>query len=174
MTPRSRSLAALATASLVAMSGCSSAPSEPTAASAPASAAAATTSGSAEMDGPVDIGGARELYVRCTGEGEPTVILESGYHDSSTLWSEAEPDPPAVGPSVQERLSEHVRVCSYDRPGTIVYGTELSLTDRSTPVDQPRPASAAVADLRALIGALELPTPVVIVGHSMGGLLARL
>lgn len=75
---------------------------------------------------------------------------------------------------MQERLSAHVRVCSYERPGTIVYGSELALTDRSTPVDQPRPASYAIADLHALIAAAELPTPVVIVGHSMGGLLTRL
>ena len=145
----------------------------PTGSSAPASTGAAQP----DIDGPVDIGGGRSLYLHCTGRGEPTVILESGYHDSASLWSESEPTPPAVGPSVQERLSEHVQVCSYDRPGTIVLsGTsgEISLTDRSTSVSMPRPASAAVEDLHALITAAELPTPVVIVAHSMGGLLARL
>ena len=102
------------------------------------------------------------------------MILESGYHDSSGLWSVDEPTPPAVGPSVQDRLAEHVRVCSYDRPGTLVYGTPLALTTRSTPVPQPRTAGAAVRDLHALVGAAKLTTPVVIVAHSFGGLLTQL
>jgi pimeloyl-ACP methyl ester carboxylesterase len=102
------------------------------------------------------------------------VILESGYHDSSGLWSVDEPAPPAAGPSVQDRLAEHVRVCSYDRPGTLVYGTPLALTTRSTPVSQPRSAGAAVRDLHALVGAAKLTTPVVVVAHSFGGLLTQL
>ena len=143
------------------------------------SAAGSTAAAQPDIDGPVDIGGGRSLYVHCTGQGGPAVILESGYHDSASLWSESEPTPPAVGPSVQERLAEHVRVCSYDRPGTIVRPdlsdpTQLALTDGSTSVPMPRPASAAVEDLHALITAVDLPTPVVIVAHSMGGLLARL
>jgi len=75
---------------------------------------------------------------------------------------------------VQDRLAEHVRVCSYDRPGTLVYGTPLALTTRSTPVPQPRTAGAAVRDLHALVGAAKLTTPVVIVAHSFGGLLTQL
>jgi pimeloyl-ACP methyl ester carboxylesterase len=127
------------------------------------------------VDGRVEIGGGRSLFVSCAGEGEPTVILESGYHDSSSLWSQVEPILPSTGPSVQERLSRHGRVCSYDRPGTLVYGGEVTLTTRSTPVlEMPRPANAAVADLHALIAATGLPTPVILVAHSFGGLLARL
>ena len=137
-----------------------------------------TTAATGELGGPVDIGGGRSLHLHCTGRGEPTVILESGYHDSSDLWSVSEPTPPAVGPSVQERLSRHTRVCSYDRPGTLVRsgpeGDQVAVTERSTAVPMPRPASAAVADLHALIAAAGLPTPVVLVAHSMGGLLARL
>lgn len=104
------------------------------------------------------------------------MILEAGYYGSASSWSVSEPTPPAVGPSVQERLADHVRVCSYDRPGTLLTGTDgkFMLTDRSTSVEMPRPASAAVEDLHTLIAAADLPTPVVIVGHSMGGLLARL
>ena len=131
----------------------------------PASSAPVTGPEDGNIDGPVGIGDGRRIYLHCTGEGSPTVILESGYHDSSTLWSAGEPTPPAVGPSVQQRLSERVQVCSYDRPGTIGYGSELSLTDRSTPVSNPRLPSAAVADLHALIDAAELATPVVIVTH---------
>ena len=102
------------------------------------------------------------------------MVLEAGYHDSSALWSFDGPTPPAVGPSVQERLADRVRVCSYDRPGTVVYGDPLKLTTRSTPVAQPRTAAAAVTDLHALVAAARLTTPIVLVAHSFGGLLARL
>lgn len=141
---------------------------------APAASGTATPAGPGRYQGPVDIGGGRHLHLNCSGSGAPTVILEAGYHDSSTLWSFDEPTPPAVGPSVQEQLAEHVRVCSYDRPGTIVYGNPPTLTTRSTPVTQPRTAGAAVRDLHALVGAAGLTTPIVIVAHSFGGLLARL
>ena len=137
-------------------------------------AATATPGGPGRFQGQVDIGDGRKLYLSCSGRGTPTVILESGYHDSSGLWSVDEPAAPAVGPSVQDRLAEHVRVCSYDRPGTLVYGTPLALTTRSTPVPQPRTAGAAVRDLHALVGAAKLTTPVVIVAHSFGGLLTQL
>lgn len=69
----------------------------------------------------MDLGAGRLMYLRCSGQGAPTVILESGYYDSSDLWWQAEPLAPSVGPAMQERLSERVRVCSYDRPGTIRY-----------------------------------------------------
>ena len=141
---------------------------------APAESATATPGGPGKYQGPVDIGGGRHLYLNCSGSGAPTVILEAGYHDSSALWSLDEPAPPAVGPSVQEQLAEHVRVCSYDRPGTVVYGNPPTLTTRSTAVSQPRTAAAAVRDLHALVGAARLTTPVVLVAHSFGGLLARL
>jgi pimeloyl-ACP methyl ester carboxylesterase len=137
-------------------------------------ATTATPGGPGRFQGQVDIGDGRKLYLSCSGRGTPTVILESGYHDSSGLWSVDEPAPPAVGPSVQDRLAERVRVCSYDRPGTLVYGTPLALTTLSTPVAQPRSAGAAVRDLHALVGAAKLTTPVVIVAHSFGGLLTQL
>jgi hypothetical protein len=51
--------------------------------------------------GRVDIGGRRQLYLRCAGRGAPTVILESGIHDSSDVWTLSDPKPPVVGsPSV--------------------------------------------------------------------------
>ena len=80
-------------------------------------ATTATPGGPGRFQGQVDIGDGRKLYLSCSGRGTPTVILQSGYHDSSRLWSFDEPTPPAVGPSVEERLAERVRVCSYDRPG---------------------------------------------------------
>ncbi len=177
MAHRNRSRVAIALATML-LAGCGSGDGAAATSTSTASLSAASSSGSVAADGnpdgPIDIGGGREIYLHCTGRGSPTVILESGYHDASSLWSIDEPTPPAVGPSVQERLSAHVQVCSYDRPGTITQGAAPALTDRSTPVPNPRPPSAAVADLHTLIGAAGLPTPVVIVAHSMGGLLARL
>jgi pimeloyl-ACP methyl ester carboxylesterase len=140
----------------------------------PTGSATAPAGGPGRFKGQVDIGDGRKLYQSCRGRGTPTVILEAGYHDSSALWSLDEPTPPAVGPSVQERLAERVRVCSYDRPGTIVYANPPTLTTRSTLVAQPRTAASAVRDLHALVGAAKLTTPIVIVAHSFGGLLARL
>ena len=53
----------------------------------------------ADIAVPVDIGGGRSLYLECHGSGAPTVILESGYHDSSDLWTISDVQPPvARGP----------------------------------------------------------------------------
>ena len=138
--------------------------------------ATATPAGPGRFQGQVDIGDGRKLYVSgCSGRGTPTVILESGYHDSSSLWSVDEPMPPAVGPSVQDRLAEHVRVCSYDRPGTPGLRHPADPDDPQHPgAAAARSAGAAVRDLHALVGAADLTTPVVIVAHSFGGLLAQL
>src|SRR5580704_15315147 len=51
----------------------------------------------------VDIGG-YSLYINCSGKGSPTVILENGLGDVSSVWS-----------LVQPQLAKSVRVCSYDR-----------------------------------------------------------
>ncbi|WP_181780234.1 alpha/beta fold hydrolase [Pseudonocardia pini] len=137
----------------------------------------ATPVASAVVDGPVDIGGGRQLYLHCAGPqtaGRPTIVLESGYHDSSDPWNLTDAAAPAVGPSVFERLSAGNRVCAYDRPGTFRYADPLALTDRSTPVPMPRTARAVVDDLHALLGAAAVPGPYLLVGHSMGGLFARL
>jgi hypothetical protein len=53
----------------------------------PASAARADAPGS-----DVDIGG-RKIYVRCSGPrvaGEATIVLVSGYHDSSDVWTQSD------------------------------------------------------------------------------------
>ena len=48
----------------------------------------------------IDIGGGRQIFLECAGEGTPTVILESGIHDSSDYWVNIQPNPPAIGPDV--------------------------------------------------------------------------
>jgi pimeloyl-ACP methyl ester carboxylesterase len=75
----------------------------------------------------VDVGGGRMLYLYCSGParpGLPTVILISGYHDSSDPWTQPDvlsPLPQATGPSVLPGLARTDRVCAYDRPGTVRY-----------------------------------------------------
>jgi len=114
------------------------------------------------------------MFLDCMGEGEPTVILESGIHDSSEYWTESQLLPPAVDPPVMQGLAETNRVCRYDRPGTVVPGDPPAITDRSTPVQMPRTVAESVADLNTLLTEAEVPGPYVLVAHSWGGMIAQL
>jgi pimeloyl-ACP methyl ester carboxylesterase len=129
---------------------------------------------SGDFRGPIDIGNGRHLYLECRGKGSPTVILESGYHNSSDPWNQSEAAAPAVGPAVLPALAGTHRVCAYDRPGTLRYSDPPTLSDRSSPAAMPRTAQDVVGDLHALLAAAHLPGPYVLVGHSLGGLFARL
>jgi len=127
----------------------------------------------------IDIGG-RELYLVCGGQlapGRPTVVLVSGYHDSSDPWTQADVLsllPGAVGPPVLPGLARSQRVCAYDRPGTLRYIDGLPLTSRSTAVSQPRTVKDLTVELHALLSKARVPPPYVLVGHSLGGLIALL
>ena len=131
------------------------------AAAAPSVAPAADTAGS------VDIGGGRKMYMECRGAGAPAVVIVAGGKAAADDWTEAA----APGaPNVFDAIGAFTEVCAYDRPGTPV-GEEPS---RSDPTPQPRTAGDAVADLHALLSAAGIATPVVLVGHSYGGLVVRL
>lgn len=127
-----------------------------------------------DFAGPVEIGNGRHLYLQCRGRGTPTVILESGYHNSSDPWSQSDAAAPATGPAVMPALAGAHRVCAYDRPGTLRNSEPPTLSDRSSSVPMPRTASDVVSDLHALLEAARLPGPFVLVGHSLGGLFIRL
>ena len=125
----------------------------------------------------VEVGG-RSVYLTCHGRaaaGAPTVILVAGYHDSSDVWQADALDllSPATGPAVFPALAVSHRVCAYDRPGTLRYIDGTPLTDRSTPVPQPRAAREIVAELHDLLAAAGIAAPYLMVGHSLGGLIAR-
>ena len=127
----------------------------------------------------VAIGNGRTVFLECHGANAPgnaTVVLISGYRDSGDVWTVDEIiAPPAVGPAVPVALARDHRVCSFDRPGTVRYTAEGNpLTDRSTPVPQPRTASDVVADLHAVLAAAQVPAPYLLTAHSLGGLFARL
>ena len=102
----------------------------------------------------VNIGG-RSLHIRCVGPatGGPTVILEAGAGDHSNRWT-----------AVQDLLAPRVRSCAYDRAGL----------GWSEPGPTPRTLQQEVFELHALLEKAKVPGPFVLVGHSLGGLVARL
>ena len=95
----------------------------------------------------VDVGG-RKMHIDCTGEGSPTVIVDSGLGDSYLSWRKVQPE-----------IAKFTRVCSYDRAG-------LGYSD---PSSQPRTSKVIAEELHALLQAASVSPPYVIVGHSMGG-----
>ena len=127
--------------------------------------------------GLVDIGGGRKIYLKCRGTGSPTVVLISGTRGAHDDWTDlidpknpvgaTKPDESAVFPQV----SKFTQVCAYDRPGTTRNDNTVTA---STPVRQPTTAQQGVADLHALLIAAREPGPYILVGHSWGGLIARL
>ncbi|SPM33627.1 hypothetical protein MRAB57_1431 [Mycobacterium rhizamassiliense] len=135
---------------------------------------APATGATGDFSGPIEIGNGRHLYLECRGKGSPTVILESGYHNSADPWSQLDTAPPAVGPAVLPALAATHRVCAYDRPGTLRASDPATISDRSSPVAMPRTATDVVGDLHALLAAARLRGPYLLVGHSLGGLFARL
>jgi pimeloyl-ACP methyl ester carboxylesterase len=101
----------------------------------------------------VAVGKGRELYVNCVGSGRPTAVLEAGFPGDSTTWRD-----------VQPRLGETTRTCAYDRAGL----------GNSPPMPGVHDARDEVADLQRLLRAAGIRPPYVLVGHSYGGMLARL
>lgn len=100
----------------------------------------------------VDIGG-RRLYVDCVGNGSPTVILDSGFGDSSSVWRET-----------QKQIHAFTRVCRYDRANL----------GESDPAPKPRTSQQMVEDLHALLRNSGMSGPFVLVGHSIAGFTVRL
>jgi pimeloyl-ACP methyl ester carboxylesterase len=102
----------------------------------------------------VDVEGLR-LHLDCRGQGDPTVVFESGLGDPALAWA-----------LVQPEVARFTRACSYDRAGA-GYSDEPRY-------DRARDGRALVGDLHALLSAAGVTGPYVLVGHSFGGLLVRL
>lgn len=118
-----------------------------------------------------------DLAVRCDGAaraGQPAVVLVSGQGVPAVSWAAPPPEelqaavmwrPPfGARQSVQPALAAFSRTCVYDRPGL---GSSSDLPDAT-----PRTVPDAVNDLHALLSVLSPDHPVVLVGHSIGGLIA--
>ena len=99
----------------------------------------------------VDVGGYR-LHLNCTGKSGPTIVLIAGAGDFSFDWG-----------LVQPKLSLFARVCSYDRAG-------LAWSD---PGPTPHTMKQDAYELHTLLKAARIKAPYVLVGHSIGGLIAR-
>ena len=127
--------------------------------------------------GLIDIGGGRKIYLECRGTGFPTVVLISGTRGAHDDWTDLiDPKNLAGAPKPGEsavfpQVCKFTRVCAYDRPGTT--RNDNTVTE-STPVRQPTTAQQGVADLHTLLMAAKEPGPYILVGHSWGGLIARL
>ena len=119
----------------------------------------------------VDIGGGRRMYLECDGVGTPTVLLISGKGNRADTWSTNTVDAGNPLATVFRQAARFTRVCAYDRPLTLGVNGEPS---RSDPVQEPATTEEGVSDLHALMAAADVRGPYVIVGHSYGGLIARL
>ncbi|MFO0576469.1 MAG: alpha/beta hydrolase [Polyangia bacterium] len=96
----------------------------------------------------------RKLHLHCTGQGQPTVILDSGFSLPALSWA-----------LVQPELSRRTRVCSYDRVG-------LGHSEPD-PRFAPQTSGRMAERLHALLERGGVRGPLVLVGHSNGGYLVR-
>src|SRR5918997_327578 len=100
----------------------------------------------------VDVG-SHSLHINCVGQGSPTVILEAASGGMSAHWVR-----------VQQQLAKTTRVCAYDRAG-------LGWSESGP---EPRDARQISSELHTLLANAGIEGPYVLVGHSYGGLYARM
>lgn len=99
----------------------------------------------------VDIGGYR-LHMHVEGEGNPTVVLDAGAGGFSLAWE-----------LIRPAIARVTRVVVYDRAG-------LGWSD---PSPHPRRADVMAEELHALLTNGNISGPYILVGHSLGGPVAR-
>jgi pimeloyl-ACP methyl ester carboxylesterase len=92
------------------------------------------------------------LHLHCLGSGAPAVILDAALGASSLSWS-----------LVQPAISAVTQCCAYDRAG---FGWS-----EAGPL--PRTADRIADELHLLLQHASIPSPYVLVGHSLGGLVVR-
>jgi pimeloyl-ACP methyl ester carboxylesterase len=103
------------------------------------------------FDGMIDVDG-HGLHLVCQGAGEPIVIVEMGAGQRVSAWNGTQPE-----------LAADNRTCVYERAGT----------GASEPGPAPRTSQRIADELHALIVAAGLPTPVIVLSHSLGGMDAQ-
>jgi pimeloyl-ACP methyl ester carboxylesterase len=102
----------------------------------------------------VDLGGYR-LHLLCMGArspGAPTVVLSIGAGGFAADWA-----------LVQKPLADSARVCSYDRPG-------FGWSDAGP---TPRTIAQEAFELRSALGKAGEDPPFLVVGQSLGAMIAR-
>jgi pimeloyl-ACP methyl ester carboxylesterase len=100
----------------------------------------------------IDVGGYR-LHIHCTGEGQPAVVFLYGGGAYSLDFS-----------LVQPKVAKFTSACSYDRAGDAWSDIGPS----------PRTMRQNAYELHSLLSGAEIKGPYVLVGHSYGGILARI
>ncbi len=101
----------------------------------------------------VKIAGGRQINFVCSGQGSPTVVFEAGLGANLLTWQK-----------VALPVTRSTRACFYDRAG---YGY-------SDAPRRPSTAGQAVADLHQVLHRGLLRLPIILVGHSVGGLYSTL
>lgn len=101
----------------------------------------------------IDFYDKRILFNKYQRKNTPSVIFIAGLGDSYETWKK-----------VQDRIADETSTFSYDRAGT----------GRSQDVAVPRTCCDLVEELSELLQALDVEKPYILVGHSFGGLVARL
>jgi pimeloyl-ACP methyl ester carboxylesterase len=96
--------------------------------------------------------GQHQLAATVFGEGSPAVVIEPSFGGAAEDWEK-----------IARTLAEETTVVTYDRAP---YGASSAARDARTPCD-------IAADLDGLLRELEVTGPVVLVGHSAGGIYIR-
>ncbi|MEO5838009.1 MAG: alpha/beta fold hydrolase [Acidimicrobiales bacterium] len=96
----------------------------------------------------IDVGDHR-LHINCTGTGGPTVVLETGLGEPSTVMDWIAPN-----------VASTTRVCVYDRAGR----------GWSESASGPQDGAQTATDLHTLLQRAGEPGPYVLAGHSAGGI----
>ncbi|NJC94846.1 MAG: alpha/beta hydrolase [Anaerolineae bacterium] len=99
----------------------------------------------------VDIGGYR-LHMHTEVEGTPTVVLDAGAGGIGLSWE-----------LVRPAIAKVTRVVTYDRAG-------LGWSD---PSPKPRRADVMAEELHTMLTNANVKAPYILVGHSLGGVIAR-
>lgn len=95
----------------------------------------------------IDVGG-YSLYVEDSGTGKVTVIFDAGMGDDSSVWNK-----------VAEEVSQFSRVITYDRAG-------LGWSEESP---HERDSKVIVDELHSVLEKKDITGPIILVGHSFGG-----
>jgi pimeloyl-ACP methyl ester carboxylesterase len=96
----------------------------------------------------VPAGDGARLNLYCTGNGSPTVVFESGWEDWAPAWA-----------TVQSRIAQWTRACSYDRAGA----------GFSDPGPMPRTSVRIADELHTALHNAGIAGPYILVGHAFGG-----
>ncbi len=107
---------------------------------------------SAQADSTLVSVGDHRLEVLAKGEGKPTVVFEAGFSGGLVLWR-----------AVQNRVAAVTRTIAYERAGL----------GRSELGPEPRTATQIALELHELLKRQGVREPVILVGHSAGGMYAR-